>query len=427
MIKKLFYTVLILVSVSIVIAIAAIYVSIENTSIVPASQPLSSEDIENIRLLVNKNKPAAILSSKKVKLTLTNSEANKILQFGNQYFEKNIRAKTVFSNNRVLVKLSYKLPSNPVGQYINVSTVLKVNYGKYFIIEEASVGHVSIPSFILKFIQPLIVEAFKKHYGSYFVLWKQVKRVDIYNSTLAVHYQIERTDFKKLRSLVKKVLVDDAMRERITAYALEMDKIINRLAPAGQQSIIKLVSLMFDFAERRSLFNNQTIEENRMALLTLAAYMVGKNPLSYISEKPVAARKKIKFTLKGRHDLAQHYLVSSGINAISNTEWSSAVGLQKELKDSDGGSGFSFVDLMADMAGNKLAEVAFTASKAARLQAKLKRLTSEEEIMGEIYGLQENMSRHEFRMTFGNTSSEEYVRIIREIRRRIVSCSAYKL
>ena len=100
--------------------------------------------------------------------------------------------------------------------------------------------------------------------------------------------------------------------------------------------------------------------------------------------------------------------------------------MKKELRDSDGGSGFSFVDLMADMAGNQLASVAFSEKYARSVQTKLKRLTSETEIMGDISGLQEGLSAHEFKMLYGNVSSEEYTRIIREIRRRLFACSVYR-
>lgn len=427
MIKKLFYTALILFTISIVMIVAVIYVSIEKNAIVSAGYPLSNEDVESIRLLISKNRPAAIVSNSKVKLSLNNAEANKLLSFVNQYYENNLRAKTTFENSRIKLKVSYELPSNPIGRFININTTLKINYGKYFIVEEVRLGKLSIPSFVLDFIQPIIVDGFKRYYGSYFVIWKQVKRIDIYNSVLNVHYQIERTDFKKLRRMARKVLVDDVMRERITAYAIEMDKLINRLAPKGQQSVTKLMALMFDFSEKRAVANGQVVEENRMALLTLAAYMVGKNPLSYITEDEIEPRKKIKFTLKGRHDLAQHYLVSAGLSAVGNTTWSRAIGLEKELRDSDGGSGFSFVDLMADMSGNKLAEAAFSLSTAALLQAKLKKISTEDEIMGNIDGLQENLNKKEFRMEFGNTSSEEYIRIIREIRRRVIACDAYRL
>ena len=425
MIKKLFYTVLILISLSVVLLMAAVYISIDKTSIVKASQPLSVSDFDSLRQIVNSNKPAAVMSSGKKQLKLTNEQANELLRFTNQNFDKNLRASTKFTNNRINLKLSYQLPSNPIGRFVNIKAQLRINYAKYFIIEKLKIGHIPVPSSVLKIIQPEIVALVKKYYGEYFVLWKHIKRIDVTNTDMTVHYQIQRTDFKKLRNMIRKVLVDDEMRERITAYAREMDRIINRL-DSGAQSIINLISPMFKFAEKRSLFNNQAIEENRIAILTLAAYVVGKNPLTYISDKPVKSRKKIKFTLKGRNDLAQHYLVSSGINAVSNTAWSNAIGLKKELKDSDGGSGFSFVDLMADIAGNKLAETAFSPSRASALQLKLKQLNSENDILADISGLQEGLSATAFRMEFGNTSSEEYTRIVREIHRRLVSCSVYR-
>ena len=424
MIKKLFYTVLILISLSVVLLMAAVYISIDKTSIVKASQPLSVSDFDSLRQIVNSNKPAAVMSSGKKQLKLTNEQANELLRFTNQNFDKNLRASTKFTNNRINLMLSYQLPSNPVGRFVNIKVQLRINYAKYFIIEKLKIGHISVPSSVLKIIQPEVVALVKKYYGEYFVLWNHIKRIDVTNTDMTVHYQIQRTDFKKLRNMIKKVLVNDEMRERITAYSLEMDRIINRL-DSGAQSIINIVSPIFKFAEKRSLFNSQPIEENRIAILTLAAYVVDKNLLTYISDKPVKSRKKIKFTLKGRNDLAQHYLVSSGINAVSNTAWSNAIGLKKELKDSDGGSGFSFVDLMADIAGNKLAETAFSPSRASALQLKLKQLNSENDILGDISGLQEGLSATEFRMEFGNTSSEEYVRIVREIRRRLLSCSTY--
>ena len=69
---------------------------------------------------------------------------------------------------------------------------------------------------------------------------------------------------------------------------------------------------------------------------------------------------------------------------------------------------------------------AFSPSRASALQLKLKHLNSENDILGDISGLQEGLSATAFRMEFGNTSSEEYTRIVREIHRRLVSCSVYR-
>jgi hypothetical protein len=60
-------------------------------------------------------------------------------------------------------------------------------------------------------------------------------------------------------------------------------------------------------------------------------------------------------TIHGRGDLAQHFAVSAALTALLGAKGAESIGLQKELMDSHGGSGFSFVDLAADTAGTAFA------------------------------------------------------------------------
>ncbi len=61
-------------------------------------------------------------------------------------------------------------------------------------------------------------------------------------------------------------------------------------------------------------------------------------------------------TLRGRNDLAKHFAVSAGLAAMSSPESAEAAGVFKEVRDSQGGSGFSFADYAADLAGISFAE-----------------------------------------------------------------------
>ncbi len=56
-------------------------------------------------------------------------------------------------------------------------------------------------------------------------------------------------------------------------------------------------------------------------------------------------------TMRGRRDLAQHFLVSCALTALVGPHGAETIGITKELNDSRRGSGFSFVDLSADVAG----------------------------------------------------------------------------
>jgi matrixin len=56
-------------------------------------------------------------------------------------------------------------------------------------------------------------------------------------------------------------------------------------------------------------------------------------------------------TLRGRRDLCQHFVVSAYLTAALGTETATETGLAKELMDSEGSEGFSFVDMTANRAG----------------------------------------------------------------------------
>jgi hypothetical protein len=56
-------------------------------------------------------------------------------------------------------------------------------------------------------------------------------------------------------------------------------------------------------------------------------------------------------TLRGRHDLAQHFAVSAYLVAMGGSQQAESIGLAKELLDAKRGSGFSFADLAANRAG----------------------------------------------------------------------------
>jgi hypothetical protein len=60
-------------------------------------------------------------------------------------------------------------------------------------------------------------------------------------------------------------------------------------------------------------------------------------------------------TMRGRHDLTQHFVVSAALAVLVGPQNAEAAGILKEISDSRGGSGFSFSDLSADLAGIQFA------------------------------------------------------------------------
>lgn len=425
MIKSFFKLILILLVIAIGAIAISIYLIAEDTALVSSSKALSEADIEKLRNIIKDNKPLAVVNSSKKKLALTTQQINQLLGYGSGQLNNSLRARVVTEKSRFYLKASYVLPENPVSKFLNVSAYVRMQHAKHFVIEELKLGKLKIPRLLVTIAEPWLLEKLQSRYDKHFRLWKYLRRINVSEDGVTVYYRLERSDLAELKQLGRKILVNNDMKQNVLAYVAEMERILGTL-PGNKQSLTRLMAPMFIFTEQRSQTSKKPVEENRMAMLVMGAYMMGRNPAKYISDEPVKPFKNINFTLRDRNDLPKHYLISSAINAVSGTAWSNAIGLEKELNDSDGGSGFSFVDLMADIAGNKLAQAALDENKAKKLQAKMALLTSEDSIIGEITGLAEGLTATEFRLEYGNTNSDEYITVVREIERRLFQCDAYR-
>jgi hypothetical protein len=140
-----------------------------------------------------------------------------------------------------------------------------------------------------------------------------------------------------------------------------------------------------------------------------------------------AARAFAGATLRQRQDWTQHFFVSAAIGVLSTRGISDGVGIFKEELDSDGGSGFSFGDLLADRAGTALAIVATRDDASARaIQERLAHGFQVDDYMPVGADLPEDMQEGEFKARFGGVGGAAYRGVADEIERRVASCGAYR-
>jgi len=121
-------------------------------------------------------------------------------------------------------------------------------------------------------------------------------------------------------------------------------------------------------------------------------------------------------TILDREDLAQHFLVSAYLTALAGPTAAHAAGVAKELKDANGGSGFSFIDVAADRAGVQFA------LDVLEKKVSLADLAKEfviDDYMPSIEGFVEGLSSEEFHNRFGAISDERYRKVVTEIDLRI--------
>lgn len=122
-------------------------------------------------------------------------------------------------------------------------------------------------------------------------------------------------------------------------------------------------------------------------------------------------------TVFGREDLLMHFCVSAALTAALNEQLAESAGVLKELRDAqDGGSGFSFADLSADLAGIELANKLQDDPTAL---AKLAEAFPIADYWPAIDGLPEKLTTSEFVTQFGSPSDERFQKLRAEIEDRI--------
>lgn len=129
-----------------------------------------------------------------------------------------------------------------------------------------------------------------------------------------------------------------------------------------------------------------------------------------------------RLTMHSRHDLAQHFCVSGALTAIAGEQLALAAGLTKELRDANGGSGFSFADLAADIAGVEFASRVL--SSKITLQQLSQNFTVADFLI-EPKGLAEGLSSSEFLQKYGTVSGTAFREQESQLRKRILALPGF--
>ena len=165
------------------------------------------------------------------------------------------------------------------------------------------------------------------------------------------------------------------------------------------------------------------VRENRAAILVLALYVNGKGLAEIVAaarQWPRAASRQV--TLAGRDDFPKHFLISAAIAAEAGSPLADAIGLQKEIEDARGGSGFSFNDIGADRAGTRFGEVAIVSQRrAAELALAIAAGARESDFMPDVADLPEFMPDAEFKRRYGGIGAPAYNEMMAMIDARVAS------
>lgn len=132
-------------------------------------------------------------------------------------------------------------------------------------------------------------------------------------------------------------------------------------------------------------------------------------------------------TLHGQQDYALHFTASAALAATAGSPFSDVIGLYKEVRDTHGGSGFSFNDIAIDRAGTRFGEFATTDDRDAQtVQQRFIAGLQESDIMPNVDDLPEYMPAAEFNRLYQSIGSPAYNRVADKIERRIAALPLYQ-
>ena len=221
----------------------------------------------------------------------------------------------------------------------------------------------------------------------------------------------------------------------LAAARVQIDRLA-RLAPTWSPSdgarFEKSLRAAFTLARERSRASNPIVE-NEGAILALATVLGHPRIRLFAgleSETPairVARRSLPDVTLRGRRDWTQHFFVSAGLMQLSSVAVSDAVGVLKEELDAEmdeGGSGFSFADLLADRAGTLFSRAATAdVDRAETMQERLSGAFDVADLFPSPDGLTEGISDADLTARYGGVGGDRYRSVIADIEARLSRCS----
>lgn len=182
----------------------------------------------------------------------------------------------------------------------------------------------------------------------------------------------------------------------------------------GAKPFALLVNRAFALAEERLSVGNAG-EEARAAFVALGMLAVGQRVAALaggvVDLGAACTPDPPALVLAGRQDLPKHFALSAALGVIFPDRLSRAAGEWKELNDSlPGGSGFSFVDLLANRAGLRLARITHQRSRDAEAMIRLLARAREAALFpaAATDGLAEGMSATSFRRIYRSVTDQRY-------------------
>lgn len=392
--------------------------SVENKPLLQRKADITPERIAQGKRIFDRNDPRRLRSGTVTRVRLAERDIDLAVNYAANELLDAVAGVSI-EKDRAVLNATATLPENPLGKFLNVTIELRP--GKTLPqIDHLMLGKLWIPGFLA---EPFIKAAieFVGPIEDSDALVSAVKQVKFGYKQMTLTYQW-RDD---LPGRLSGALWSEFDQERLKIYQTQLVTLTQ-----GNKRRMEFTSLarpLFELAGTRSR-HGDAIAENRALILVLAFYVNQKDLnklMPAASTWPRPAWRTVM--LSNRSDFTKHYLVSAMLAAFAGTPLADAVGLYKEIEDARSGSGFSFNDIAADMAGRRMGELAVGNDSRARNLQRFFAAATEIDFMPQTADLPEFMSQAEFKRRFGGLQGKKYREMMADIDRRIAGLAINRI
>lgn len=388
------------------------------------------ENAENVSTLIGQLRKSFRNRYQPQQIDISYSQAESLLGF-TQRALPNVSSELKLQALNAEIMVSYQLPSYLFSSYVNVS--INVVQDNHLHVESVTIGVIKIPgSWVLKWAEALANSYTNSEVASKAI--QLVAKTEISPDQVIISLNPLDPLLRELKNIKTSGDGNEMQLLRIkTAHYLRV--LDSQPFPDDLNLQNKDTSLSYYLhkvmLEAKALSaqdpqgnSNSATLENEAAIIALSIYAGHRrfstlfgdlsfavDPIPTVRHKPVLAN---------RQDLSLHFIFSAAIKLLSEQGISVAVGEFKELMDrGKGGSGYSFIDLTADMAGANFAALAVDPRTAEKIQDIMSSEANEMLFFPSIEGFDEGMDKSKFRQKYTNIESEEYLKVIEEIEKRL--------
>lgn len=370
------------------------------------------------RALIRDNDPRQLRNGEERLLLLSADELSLLVGYLLSGFPEGA-ATVKISPQALTASLSFRLPRLPLAPYLNVALGFTQTDGLPGL-TGIRVGALQLPASVSELLAHRALDL------AYAALGLSdpgslIREVAFETNRLRLRYEWQ----DRVAEVFRAQIIPPEQKARIREFHTQLVAITARAPRVA--SLPALAGPLFAYAAA-SAGVRDPVADNRAALLVLARYVNGSNLellLPEASQWPKPTPLSVR--LHGRHDLAQHFLISALLTATGSNAIANSVGVAKELDDARHGSGFSFVDLLADEAGNRFGERA-TASRESALALQQLAASSRRDAdwLPSPEGLRERLSEAEFRQRYGGLEGPAFREVMHEIGARLDRLTLYQ-